>query len=79
MDKKLEKQIDNLIEQRKSFWTIIIVLNGGITGLLLTFCSPLFCPSNIIRFILLIIGVLFDFAFVKTLIKMNLKIIKLLK
>jgi hypothetical protein len=79
MDKKLEKQIDNLIEYRKTFWTAVIVLNSGIAGLLLTFSVPLFCPLNAVRLFLLITGILLDYAFLKTLIRMNLKIIKLLK
>jgi hypothetical protein len=75
----LEKQIDNLIEHKKSLWTTLIVLNGGLAGLLLTFSPPLVCPINITKAILLSIGLFLDYLFLEGLFNINQRINDLLK
>jgi hypothetical protein len=79
MEKKLEKQIDNLIEHKKSLWTTLIILNGGIVGLILSFSSPIFCMSNLTRLLFLIIGLSLDFLFLEGIFKVNEKINNILK
>jgi len=79
MDKKKEKQVDNLIEHRKSLWTALIVLNGGIAGLILSFDSPLFCMLNTVKLFLLILGGLLNHSFLTAMLKVNLRLNNLLK
>ncbi|MDD3437472.1 MAG: hypothetical protein PHC64_10010 [Candidatus Gastranaerophilales bacterium] len=58
MDKKQEKEIEYLNLHLNRLWTGLIVLIGGLAGLLLTYSysSPPSSPENIVKILLLIIG-----------------------
>lgn len=78
MDKELiYKKIDNLIEIRKTLWTILIVLNGGLAGLLASFSSFDININSIIKLFLLIIGGIFDYFFLMSLFDTNTDLNKL--
>ena len=53
MDKKQEKLIDSLIEQKKTLWAAMIVLTGGLAGLLLSLTFPLITLINLPKLFLL--------------------------
>jgi len=63
MDKKQEKLIDSLIEQKKTLWAAMIVLSGGIAGLILSLTFPLISIINLPKLFLLIVGSYFDYLF----------------
>lgn len=63
MDKKHEKLIDSLIEQKKTLWAAMIVLTGGLVGLALSFSLPLFSFLNVVKVFFLILGLLLDYLF----------------
>lgn len=63
MDKKQEKLIDSLIEQKKTLWAAMIVLSGGLAGLILSLTFPLISLENLSKLFLLIIGSYFDYIF----------------
>lgn len=63
MDKKQEKLIDSLIEQKKTLWTAIIVLTGGLGGIILSLTFPLFSLVNLPKLFLLVVGSFFDYLF----------------
>jgi len=72
MDKELIfKKIDNYIEARKSLWTTVIVLSGGIVGLILTISNLFASISNIVKILIIIIGGLLDYFFILTIIILN--------
>lgn len=69
MDKKEEKLIDSLIEQRKSLWTALLVLNTGLFGLIL---SSNFTDYNFaLKFLLVLLGFYFDYTFTFALFQVN--------
>ncbi len=79
MDKKLEKEVDVLIEHKKSLWTTLIILNAGIVGSILSFNSPIICVSNLTKLLLLIIGLFLDYLFLEGLFKTNEKLNNILR
>ena len=60
-NKKQEKLIDSLIEQKKTLWAAMIVLSGGLAGLILSLTFPLISLVNLSKLFLLIIGFYFDY------------------
>ena len=79
MDKKIEKNIDNLMEQRKIFWTALIVLIGGIGTIIMSFQSLQFNPQNIVRTILLVISFYFLYLLSYGIMNINKKLNKYLR
>ena len=79
MDAKQEKLIDSLIEHKKSLWTTLIILNGGIAGLILSFSPHIVSVSNLTKILLLIIGLFLNYLFLEGLFKISKKLTNALK
>jgi len=78
MDRELiNKKIDNYFEIRRSLWTVLIVLNGGIAGLFLSIGNFSLNLSIYIKLALLFIGGLLDYLFIKSITAINNDIAKL--
>jgi hypothetical protein len=64
MNKELiYKKTYDLIEQRKTLWATLIVLNGGLAGLLASIAHFSLTPNLIIKILLIFIGAFFDYFF----------------
>jgi hypothetical protein len=79
MDKKEEKIVDSLIEQRKMLWTALIILSGGIAGLLISIDKIIFDLQFSIKFILLILGFFFLNILIDSINKIGQNLTKRLK
>jgi len=68
-----------LVEHKKTLWTALIVLIGGIATLLLSFASFSFNTSSIIKFILLILGFIFLYFLFEGILQVNKELAKYFK
>lgn len=68
MDKELiYKKIDNLVEQRKILWTVVVVLTGGTIGLFFnTISSFKFDTVSFLKFFIMTIGFFLDYIFISS-------------
>jgi hypothetical protein len=73
----LKLQINNLMDVRKNLWTAIIVLTGGLSGLLLTVNNFSLNYITITKIVLLILGALTNYFFLKNLSACNSDLTKL--
>ena len=69
--KTLEYKINNLISLRTTYYSIVIVLTGGLVSL--------FYHTNILNIVLLVIGCSIDYFFVNLIIKITAQINSLIK
>ena len=70
--KYLEQKIHIMVEARKSFLNILIVLAGGISGLILSILSDLELTSLLFgKIFLLIIGILFGLNIISSLYELK--------
>ena len=77
MDRELiNKKIDNYFEIRKSLWTAIIVLTGGITGLLLSISVFSITIPNIIKLSVIFLGGVLDYLLIMGIASLNSDIVK---
>ncbi|MFA6988837.1 MAG: hypothetical protein WC197_02100 [Candidatus Gastranaerophilaceae bacterium] len=79
MDKKQEKLTDSLIEQRKSLWTALLLLNGGLVGLALSFSTSTPVAFNLLKIIFLFIGLFLDHVFLVASFDINKRLNELFK
>lgn len=56
MDEKEKLILENLKDDKKTFWVIFTVLTGGLAGILLSLNSLGFNPATVIKFSLLLLG-----------------------
>lgn len=71
-------EITNYIELRKNLWTGIIVLNGGLAGLFLTFGSLKFDISSCLRISVFVLGVIVNYFFFNAISSANSEIYRLI-
>lgn len=77
MDRELiNKKIDNYFEIRKSLWTAVIVLTGGITGLLLSISEFSITIPNIIKLLIIFFGGILDYLLIMGVSSLNSDIVK---
>ena len=71
MDEKNKIIIQNLIEDKKSLWTVVIVLTGGIMGLLASLDGNISSLQMWFRISAAIIGAIFWYFMIMNLISVN--------
>ena len=79
MDKNFDNKIYNLVEHRKTLWTALIVLTGGLAGLILSMSEFSFNAFGVIKLILLMIGFAFLYVLFIGVLQIGSELSKLLK
>ena len=79
MDEKDKLIVKNLIEDKKSLWTVVIVLTGGIVSLLASINNFSFTFSVVFRILSVFLGVIVLYYMVNNLISVTEQINKKLR
>lgn len=79
MDEKDKLKLENLKDDKKTFWAIFVVLTGGLAGILTTIDQVSFSLNFIIKAVLFILGAFAWYLLLLRLMNITRKINKYLR